>query len=159
MRDARYSVWRRISKSLLPSRPPDTPSQPPHSMPHPPGSIPLRTSDLSPLLLLSVPKPLSATRTVLLVLDLLCDLVEPDLLGDTLPPRGILGTACVLENSVNLFERLALELGEEEPGLEESDDTESHEDEVGAVAANSNCPEHDGRGESDGEIHDPVDGG
>lgn len=45
------------------------------------------------------------------------------------------------------------DLGKEEDRVEESDDTESHKDQVGSVA---DSLKHHGSGEGDSEVHEPA---
>ena len=72
----------------------------------------------------------SVVLAVLLVHDLVLDLVQTDLLGDTLAALAVFATGLVLEDLVNLLERLVTEFGEEENGVEDGDNHEAHEDDV-----------------------------
>lgn len=82
----------------------------------------------------------SFTLVALFVLDVLGDLVETDLLGDSLSSSSVLGTRLVLEDGVDLLEGETLELGQDDSGVDETADTEAHEDDVRLVA---NVGDHD----------------
>lgn len=55
-----------------------------------------------------------------------------------------------MENVVNLFEREAFKFWKNEDGIEEADNTEAHEHDVGLV---TNVIDHVGGNHSDGEVH------
>lgn len=83
---------------------------------------------------------------VLGVLDVGGDLVQADLLGDTLATGEVFGTGGVFEDlssalclyvfayKVDLLQGETLELGKDEDRVQETDDTEAHEDDVCLVA-------------------------
>ena len=87
--------------------------------------------------------------TTLLVLNVGRKLVKTNLLGDTFSPFSVLGSTVVLENGVDLLEGKTLELREDKPGVEESGNTEAHEDDVSSVP---DVVEHDGSDLGNGEV-------
>lgn len=91
----------------------------------------------------------SFTLVALFVLDVLGDLVETNLLGNSLSSSSVLGTRLVLEDGVDLLEGETLELGQDDSGVDETADTEAHEDNVGLVA---NVGDHDWGDLGDGKV-------
>jgi hypothetical protein len=106
------------------------------------------------------------------VLHLVRHLVKADLLGDALTALPVLGPRLVVEDLVDLLERETLELEErsvdgytqakveavtnlrqDEDGVEKTDDTEAHEDDVGLVA---DVRKHHRGDLGDSEVHNPA---
>lgn len=87
---------------------------------------------------------------LLLVLNLLGNLVQTDLGSNTLSSCSVLGTGLVVEDPVDLFERETLKFWKDEDGIQEANDTEAHEDDVGLVA---NVIDHVRGDHSDSEVH------
>lgn len=89
------------------------------------------------------------------VLHITRHLVETNLLGDALTAALVLGTRLVTKDLVDVLKGLALEFGENEDRVEETDDTEAHENDVRLP---TNRVEHDRRDHGNGKVHDPVRG-
>lgn len=98
---------------------------------------------------LNVLESLSGGRSAFFVVNVRGEFIETDLLSDTFSPLSVLGSTVVVENGIDLLERQTLELGEEKPGVEESDDTEAHEDDVGSPC---DVVEHDRGDFGNGEV-------
>jgi hypothetical protein len=101
--------------------------------------------------LLSTLEPRSVDRLLptLLVLDIGSELVQTNLLSNTFSPLSVLCSAVILENGIDLLERKTLELGEDEPSIQESSNAEAHEDDVSLV---SDVVEHDRGDLGNGEV-------
>lgn len=109
----------------------------------------------------------SMTTIILSMLDILGDLVQAYLLGNPLTTlqvllsRGVfedLSSASTLQTKthlVNLLQGEALELREDEDGVQETNEAEAHEYNVCLPA---DVVDHHWRDHCDGEVHDPVSG-
>lgn len=84
------------------------------------------------------------------MLNLVGNLVQTNLGSNTLSSCSVLSTRSVVEELVDLFERETLELGKDEDGVQEADNTEAHEDDVSLVA---NAFDHVRGNHGHGEVH------